>query len=516
MNVLYNTSIADPFVKVAQKLQNENNYNPVYWIGFNYDHSEELVPQAFPNCVYQSYRDAWRGIFNKEVENKASQSYLDIDFLNEFSRYELQAIKMMDRMDFDRYSFNYMERVRHFHRLIKSWLAVIELYKPELVVSAVNPHRIYDYVLYLLCQKKDIPFVIFQYSICVGWTWSNMNVYSVGDKFEKDYQRYLNQGGLTKDDLPADIKNKYEIVTKDYSVAVPYYVKMNQDQSRQQSNLLKLFLLYLKKYKWFGKGGVLSKGILPSLMRKSRNHSLEEGNKGIFDSIYQKTKQVRDCGKMRRFYSSLTEVPDLNKNYILLPLHYQPEATSSPAGDMFVDQTLCVETLLKNTPEDYMIYVKEHKPQFMPQLLGMTNRIKEFYTDMLKNERVKLLPLDMDTYTLMNNSKAVATVAGTVGWEAVMHKIPVIIFGFVWYEKMPGVLRITDSASASKIMDFIRSYSFNEQYVLAYLKAFVDNSFLAYKYKGEKERTDIDEDTCVNNLVNEILKCVNDWENRKV
>ena len=511
MNVLYNTSIADPFVKVAQKLQKEHGLNPVYWIGFNYDHSEELVPQIFPDCVYQTYSNAWRAIFNDEVQKRASQCYLDIDFLNEFSRYELQAIKMMDRMDFDRYSFNYMERVRHYHRLIKSWLAVIDLYQPELVVSAVNPHRVYDYVLYLVCQKKKIPFVVFQYSICVGWVWSNMNVYSVGDKFRKDYQKYIERGNLTKDDLPKDIREKYEIVTKDYSQAAPYSIKLNQKQSRVQSNVLKLIPLYIKKYKIFGKEGIIFKGV-PSLMRKRRNRSLESGNNGIFESIYQKLKQFSECRKRKKFYSSITEVPDYTKKYILFPLHYQPEATSSPAGDMFVDQSLCVETLLKNTPEDYMIYVKEHNTQFMPQLLGQTNRIKEFYTDMLKNKRVKFVSLDIDTYTLMQNATAVATVAGTVGWEALMHKIPVIIFGLVWYEKMPGVLRITDSASASGIMEFIKTYSFNEQHVLAYLKAFADNSILAYKYKGEKERTNIEEDVCVNNLTAEILKCVKEYK----
>lgn len=511
MNVLYNTSIADPFVKVAQHLQKEHGLNPVYWIGFNYDHSEEMVSQAFPNCVYQSYSNAWRGIFNKEVEEKTNQCYLDIDFLNEFSRYELQAIKMMDRMDFDRYSFNYMERVRHYHHLIKSWLAVFELYKPELVVSAVNPHRVYDYVLYLLCQKKKIPFVIFQYSFCVGWVWSNMNVFSVGDKFETDYQKYIKCGNLTKDDLPKDLREKYEIVTKDYSEAAPNSIKLNEKQSRAQSNYLKLIPVYLKKYKLFGKDGIVVKGSVPTLMRKRRNRSIEDGSNGLFESICQKLKQLSECRKRQKLYSSMTEVPDYTKKYILLPLHYQPEATSSPAGDMFVDQSLCVETLLKNTPEEYMIYVKEHKTQFMPQLLGQTNRIKEFYTDLLKNKRVKLVPLDIDTYTLMQNATAVATVAGTVGWEAIMHRMPVIIFGLVWYEKMPGVLRITDSESASRIMEFINSYSFNEQHVLAYLKAFADNSILAYKYKGEKERTHIDEDTCVNNIVSEILKCVKEY-----
>ena len=514
MNVLYNTNIADPFVQVAQKLQDDHDLKPVYWIGFNYDNSEKIVPETFPGICYQSYSNAWRGVFDERVTEKANHCYVDIDFLNEFARYELQAIKMMDRLDFDRYSFNYMERVRHYHRLIKSWLAVFEIYNPELVVSAVLPHRVYDYVLYLLCRKKGIPFIILQYSMCEGLVWSNMDVYSVGDKFDADYKRYLEQGNLTKEDLPKGIKEKYEQVTKDYSVAAPFSVQLNKEQSRQQSSYLKLIPLYLKKYKLFGKDSVLFKGV-PSQMRKSRNRSLEDGRLGVFESMKQKIQQLSECRKMQKFYASLTETPDYSKKYILLPLHYQPEATSSPAGDMFVDQSLCVETLLKNTPDDYMIYVKEHKPQFMPQLLGRTNRIKEFYTDLIKNKRVKLIPLESDTYSLMQHAVAVATVAGTVGWEAIMHRIPVIIFGFVWYEKMPGVLRITDSASASKIMDFIDSYSYNEQQVLAYLKAFGDHSFWAYHYKGRKERTGIDEETCVNNLVSEILKCVNTWESSK-
>lgn len=514
MNVLYNTSIADPFVQVAKELYEGHGLNPVYWIGFDYDDSEKIVPETFPGICYQSYTNAWRGIFNEKVAEKASHCYLDIDFLNEFARYELQAIKMMDRMDYDRYGFNYMERVRHYHHLIKSWLAVFEIYKPELVVSAVNPHRVYDYVLYLLCQKFNIPFILFQYSLCEGWIWSNMNIYSVGNKFESDYQKYLKQGGLTKDDLPSGIKNKFEIVTKDYSEAAPSWVKNNERMSRKQSNFLKIIPRYLKKYSLFGDDSVLTKGV-SATMRKKRNCGLDEPSFGIIESIRMKRNQMSDCKKMKEFYSSLTETPDFNKKYILLPLHYQPEATTSPAGDMFVDQSLCVETLLKNTPDDYMIYVKEHNTQFMPHLLGRTSRIKEFYTDMIKNERVKLMPLDLDSYKLMQNATAVATVTGTVGWEAIMHKIPVIVFGFIWYEKMPGVLRVTDSNSAGHIMDFINTYSYDEQKVLAYLKAFADNAILAYHYRGRKEKTQIDETTCVKNLVAEILKCVSEWSTKK-
>ena len=38
--VIYNTSNADPFIKVAQKLKLDYGFEPVYWIGFNYDNSD--------------------------------------------------------------------------------------------------------------------------------------------------------------------------------------------------------------------------------------------------------------------------------------------------------------------------------------------------------------------------------------------------------------------------------------------------------------------------------------------
>ncbi|MCI7162873.1 MAG: hypothetical protein MSA19_05675, partial [Butyricimonas virosa] len=83
MRVLYNTCVADPWVKVAQRLRDDYGYEPVYWIGFNYDDSENIVKELLPTACYQSYSNAWRGIFSKEIVDKAKECYVDIDFLKE-------------------------------------------------------------------------------------------------------------------------------------------------------------------------------------------------------------------------------------------------------------------------------------------------------------------------------------------------------------------------------------------------------------------------------------------------
>lgn len=78
--------------------------------------------------------------------------------------------------------------------------------------------------------------------------------------------------------------------------------------------------------------------------------------------------------------------------------------------------------LVKNTPDDVYVYIKEHPNQFMSHMQGHTKRIKRFYDDLIKNPRVKFVPLKMDSFTLIKNSIAVSTVTGSVGWESVVRK----------------------------------------------------------------------------------------------
>jgi len=503
--VIYNTCVADPWIKVAQNLQTKYNFEPVYWIGYNYDNSETLVKEAFPDICYQSYPDAWKGIFSAEIRKKSYDCFVDVDLINRLAKYELLAIKMMDRLDYDRYSFNFMERERHYINLIKNWMACFDIYKPDMVISAVNPHRVYDYVLYLLCKDRNIPFINFQYSMCVERIYALTDIYSIGDIFDSSYKKYLQQP-LTKEMLPPEILFSFEKVQKDYSEAIPTYMKDHEIKSKKSSKRFNMVRAFFNKYKLFGKDGLIRKGTLSVTMLKNKNYSLEE-TRGSLSYLYKiRRGKQKYNDSLRTLYSSLVSVPDKNHKYIFFPLHYQPEATTSPAGDVFVNQRYCIETLLKNTPDDCFIYVKEHPQQFMAHMLGQTSRIKEFYTDIIANKRVKLMPLELDSYSIMKDSLAVATVTGTVGWEALMNKKPVIVFGLIWYEKMAGVLRITDSASASDLYGFIKNYKYDEKKVLAYLMAFADNSIKAYHYQGRKEKVNMPEDECIRNISEIIYK----------
>ncbi len=505
MNVLYNTNIVDPWVQVAKKLKEENNYEPVYWIGFNYDDSDTIVPKTFPDIVFQSYDDAWRGIFNEKISHRATETYLDVDLLNSLSRFELQALSMMDRLDYDSRSFNNMERIRHYHNLIKSWLAAISLYKIDLVISSDNPHRVYDYVLYLLCKKNGIPFIIFQNSLSIERIYAVDNCYTIGDKFNSNIEKYVNTQ-ISLDTLPFDIKREFLKVQKDYKEAAPHYMKRHNKDNKQLSNPLSTIIKRTTQLKPYLRKGLVSVEGVKLIMIKNRKSRLENQKFSYYELLRILVVKRILVNKYKKLYNSLTQEPRKNEKYIFFPLHYQPEATTSPCGDIFANQMIAIETILKNTSEDIYVYVKEHPQQFQYHMEGQCSRIQDMYMYLSKCKRIRFMPLHMNSFEIMTNAIAVATITGTVGWEAIMHKKPVIVFGLIWYEQCPGVLRITDSESASKINNHIDSFKYNESNILSYLHAFANNSIIAYHYKGRKKYHTINENECVSNITNEVLK----------
>jgi len=208
MKIIYSSCCIDPWLKIAQKLQKEYGYEPIYWNGYEYDNSKNIVPNAFPKIIYHPYSDAWKGIFPKEIADRFAGSFINIDFLKDYASYELQAIKMMDRMDPDRYSFNFMERQRHFRNLLKYWTACIDYLKPDMVVSMIFPHQLFDYVLYLLCKFNNIKFVTFCRSVFPGRVIPLTDISSIGDVFDDEYAGFLKSDfGIEelKGNLPEEI-----------------------------------------------------------------------------------------------------------------------------------------------------------------------------------------------------------------------------------------------------------------------------------------------------------------------
>jgi len=512
MKIIYSSCCIDPWLKIAQKLQKEYGYEPIYWNGYEYDNSKNIVPNAFPKIIYHPYSDAWKGIFPKEIADRFAGSFINIDFLKDYASYELQAIKMMDRMDPDRYSFNFMERQRHFRNLLKYWTACIDYLKPDMVVSMIFPHQLFDYVLYLLCKFNNIKFVTFCRSVFPGRVIPLTDISSIGDVFDDEYAGFLKSDfGIEelKGNLPEEIITCYEKMKLDYALTEPDYMKKHLVKHEQSSSFLSLtkkFILDMIQFRkdYFGANGYLKKGI-PSIL-KQRGKSIENSTTTVLNYSLLKMRANAYKSRLKKIYDSLADEPDFGIPYIIFNLHYQPEMTSSPSGDIYVDQRLCIEVLAKHIPADHLIYVKEHPSQFYAHIQGHTSRIPEFYHDLRAYPQVRLMPIHTDPFTLIKNSRAVSTITGTSGWEAMVLGRPVIIFGTTWYEKYAGVLKIVDEKSAAKITRFIENFKFNERNLLAYLNAFNRKSITVYAQRSWDEKLNENKAEFVEVFAESILK----------
>jgi Capsule polysaccharide biosynthesis protein len=128
--------------------------------------------------------------------------------------------------------------------------------------------------------------------------------------------------------------------------------------------------------------------------------------------------------------------------YIYVPLHYQPEESTSPLGGVYVDQLLVVELLSKTVPNGWLVVVRENPFQFNKRGSGEMSRPLEFYRRMEALQNVRLASFDVSPFDLIDRARAVATVTGTSGWEAVVRGVPALVFGTAWYLECEGVFTV--------------------------------------------------------------------------
>ena len=424
---------------------------------------------------------------------------------------ELLALRMMDRMDFDRCSFSTMERQRHFRNLLRYWSACIDWLKPDAVISAIVPHRVFDYALYLLCRYRNIPYLTFRESAFRGRWIPVTNIDSIEAVLSAGYAGFYQSSSseeLLKSMLPVDILERYQKVQEDYKIAEPDYMKnhvVSHQQSAGVTGLAKKLILDLRSSGdlYFGEDGFVKNGMS---YLKMRGVPVEKSRMPIIKYARLKIKNNRYKKELREHYNSLISLPDWKKPYVIFNLHYQPEMTSNPSGGIFADQALAVDVLSRHLPSDWLIYVKEHRSQFYAHTEGHTSRIKAMYSDLARFPNVRLLPLDTDPFESIRHARAVATITGTTGWEGMVLGKPVIIFGLAWYEKYKGVLKITDEETASGLAEFVEQFELDEKALLAYLNAFAEKSVRAYAARGQKGHVLMEESDCVENLTSGLLE----------
>jgi len=152
---------------------------------------------------------------------------------------------------------------------------------------------------------------------------------------------------------------------------------------------------------------------------------------------------------------SVSEIYKKARKACFVPLHYQPERSTFPDGGDYFDQIRFIEEIRSKLHLDYPIIVKEHPTQLVQKFpnpqCGMW-RNKAFYDEIKNIGNTYFAPLNVNHHSLIYESRLIASVTGTSGWQALMLGKRCIYGGFPWYGGHANSFNINDLASIDELM----------------------------------------------------------------
>lgn len=147
------------------------------------------------------------------------------------------------------------------------------------------------------------------------------------------------------------------------------------------------------------------------------------------------------ASRVRRLYQQ----PVRGERFLLYPLHFHPESSTSILAGSWLDEYEVIRNIAFNLPEGMRLYVKDHVSAWAYPTL-------DFYRRLRTLPNVRLLPPEAPTKQLIKESAAVITLTSTVGYEALLLKKRVFLYGRVFYEFHKGVTRIESPARLHELL----------------------------------------------------------------
>ncbi len=311
--------------------------------------------------------------------------------------------------------YEFIDKKRFLYDNYRLLNHIFKTEKIDFCFLSESPSSYIPYIVYNLAAKNNIQTVLTEHIPARGHRVFTNDYTKIGAEVIEEYNDLIKSESQV--DFQTDIYNsEWERIING---TAPYYM-----QGKNESNIIRIN--YSNPYK-------------PSLISKIKKLV-------SIDYLHHKLKRFNHFNrseKLRNFYEQLCESPDLNSDFIYATLHLEPEKTSIPLGGNFGDQILMIEMLSYHLPKKFTIYVKENPKQ-------LTNyRSIRYYLRLLELPNVKLISTSFNSFDLINHSKAVATLTGTVAYEAMALGKPAFIFGYtiLQYFEQSWVVRGNDDCS---------------------------------------------------------------------
>ena len=450
--------------------------------------------------LHLGYKDAdfdSRSILRMEIGQGRKGHLLDYDFHTgnslqlisspEYGRILETAVEQMYRTSSD-YSYR-SHNIRHIQDYLDYFHIIADMIARRIVDSRIThavffsvPHLFFDTVTYEVCRALGIPMTILTWSQFEGRFFSMRNVQNLGrfNPSATDAPLYEIERGTVPDLFYMDDRWQREGET-----------------GRMNPRVILRFVSHLIRHDPLSLLRPVSTA--NKLRRVSKIYRSLPDWRDPFAKFFH-THQLEYFETLAKF----DEVqPTFDKKYIYVPLHNQPEMSTSALGGIYRDQALMIETLARDLPEDWEIIVKENPRQ------NAYARGPMFFHRLKRIGSVKIVPTNTSTTMLTAKSQFVATVTGTVGWEAIRLGRPAVVFGAAWYGSFPGVVRYNQGLNFKEVAELEVDHESLQKAAGALLarshKGVIERSLFKHvKSLDLAENTSTVAETCLNLILNKI------------
>ena len=453
---------------IIPKLKAES-HNVVYWVGLKGNGEEN-----FPDIIFHDHFDAYDG---KPAPALASTEFepASPELTSRFQDAESLILTMMNKR------FGWMgvdERKHLYYEMLSYWWGVVKKFRPECIIFTTVPHTVYDYLLYELARSLNIRTIMFRAAMPVDGRLLLYEDFRGGsldlrEELEKNKNRVFSPAELSD-----EWREFYEKQTDASYDAMPGYLK----ESHARHSFLNRMLLKMRAVSVALKEGTFLEQALLRVIKLFKENIRDE-------------------------YVRVQSLPDYSQKFVYAPLHYQPESTSSPLGGIFVDQILMIKAISASLPDGWLIYVKEHPTQWFKRGLNFVgSRYRGYYEKIAEIKNVRIAPISTDTYALIKFCRAVSTISGVAGLEALPRGKPVLVFGYPWYRDCPGVFKISDTDSCRQALQKIAGgFAPDPKSVINFLKSVDKTAISGYIEDYGQRFSQLSEEENIVNLSGAII-----------
>ena len=424
-----------------KNLKEQNIINIKMWVGDVPECTHDIIQFHVGNFKTEQYHGCAKNIYDEVFHSTIHQ------FMDMMSRHSFYKEK----------SFHDMLNIYNIYFDYFSYF-LIQNQDIDFILFSNLPHEGADFILYKIAKKLQIKTILFHQSLFKG---RFFYVYDI-----EDFGTF-GQTDTINANLKFKVQNKYEnnyMTTKDFRYDV-FSLQRNSFGSFFRSALMGI----LCKKNCLKVANFIERRSINNVYDYKLGYSKQQNrvDKKLIKTTHSSLQLLNDIlssvsnymGNFEHRYSNykvakkkLMHLIDketyLNQKYIYYPLHLQPELTTSTLGGIYVDQLLAIEKLSTLIPDDWLIYVKENPAQ--TELM----RGNWFFERLRLIKNIKVISPEFNTYSLLEKCIFVATITGTVGWEAISGGKNVLIFGNAWYKSLPGVFSYNEKFNINDILNF--------------------------------------------------------------